>query len=73
MEKKSAYITLRCQPSLKNKIRSLAEQEHRSISKQVIYLLELGIEKVERDAITSRALTESSERIKDDNRGGWEW
>ena len=68
MEKKSEYITLRIQPSLKNKVRSLAEQEHRSISGQVIHLLELGIEQQERDRVNRHALFASSETIKEERR-----
>lgn len=71
MEKKSAYITMRIQPSLKNKVRSLAEQEHRSISKQVVYLLEVAILKLERDEINRRALSQSSDRVKGDRRQEW--
>ena len=49
MEKKTENITLRCPPSLKYRVRVLAENSHRSVSRQVIYLLELGIESLERD------------------------
>lgn len=52
MEKKSDNITLRCTPVLKNRVRSLAEQSHRSVSQQVIYLLEIGIGVVEREGFT---------------------
>ena len=48
MEKKTENITLRCPPSLKHRVRILAESSHRSVSRQVIYLLELGIESLER-------------------------
>ncbi|MHA2047860.1 MAG: hypothetical protein ACW99G_24010, partial [Candidatus Thorarchaeota archaeon] len=61
--------TLRIQPSLKNQVRSLAEQEHRSISKQVIYLLEKGIEAQEREQLQRRAFVESSDRIIGERRG----
>ena len=47
MEKKSACLTLRCPPSLKNRIKSLAESSHRSTSQEVIYLIELGITQLE--------------------------
>ena len=47
MEKKTENITLRCPPSLKHRVRMLAEVSHRSVSRQVIYLLELGIESLD--------------------------
>lgn len=56
MEKKTENITLRCPPSLKQRVRMLAEVSHRSVSRQVIYLLELGIESLERIGEDARVL-----------------
>jgi len=68
MEKKTEYITLRIQPSLKKKVRSLAEQSHRSISAQVVYLLEKGIEAEEREQLQRHAFINSSEVIMEERR-----
>lgn len=74
MEKKTTTITLRCPPSLKNRVRSFAEQSHRSVSQQVIYMLELGIEAIERGEDNYRAqLIRSGVEDELDSGGLAEW
>lgn len=48
---KSACITLRCYPDLKERIVSLARKENRSQSAQVIHLLEMALNAVETQEI----------------------
>ena len=47
MAKKSACITLRCLPELKDRVVALSQRENRTISEQVIHLLEMGLDSVE--------------------------
>ena len=63
MEKKTENITLRCPPSLKLRVRNLAEQSHRSVSRQVIYLLELSLDTIERDGEQPRAFIKSKPKV----------
>jgi hypothetical protein len=44
-EVKSAFMTLRIQPSLADKIKAMAEAEHRTISAQVAHLLTQALER----------------------------
>ena len=47
MAKKSACITLRCLPELRDRVVALSQRENRTISEQVIHLLEMGLDSVE--------------------------
>ena len=73
MEKKRAYITLRCTPSLKNRVRALAESSHRSISKEVIYLVELGMASLERGEVIPSRAPVVQEPVYEDEGGLAEW
>jgi predicted transcriptional regulator len=44
---KNAFLTIKVEPELRERVEQLAKKEHRSIADQTAYLMELGIKAME--------------------------